>query len=342
MDENRADFIPVRYSDVPKLITDRVLPIDVMLLQLAPPDEDGFCSYGLTVDYAPAAAKTARIVIAQINKNMPRTGGEKINLKDVTYIVEHDEPLFELPSPKIGEIEKKIAENVASLIPDGATLQLGIGAIPDTVLSFLKDRKGLGIHSEMFSDGIVDLYRTGAITNENKGVDKGKFVATFLMGTKKLFDFVNGNPDIEMRAVDYVNDPYVIGQNPDMISVNSALQIDLTGQINAETIGAKHFSGIGGQVDFVEGTWRSHGGRSIIALPSTAAHGTVSRIVNCFPEGAAVTTSRGIADYIVTEYGIAAMKGKSLRERAHELIKIAHPAFRDELLHEAEKLGRYL
>ena len=342
VNENRADFIPVRYSDVPRLITDGVLPIDAVFLMVSPPDQDGWCSFGLTADYAKAAAETAKTVIVQVNRNMPHTGGEKLHLDHVTWIVEEDEPLFQLPRPKVGEIERTIAGNVARLISDGATLQLGIGAIPDTVLSALTNRKGLGIHSEMFSDGVVDLYESGAITNENKGIDRGKFVATFLMGTQRLFDFVDHNPAVELRTVDYVNDPWVIGQNPNMVSVNSALQIDLTGQINAETIGPKHFSGIGGQVDFIEGSWRSKGGRSVIALPATAAGGKVSRIVNVLSPGAAVTTSRGIADYIVTEYGIAEMKGKSLSERAHALIAIAHPDFRETLLREAEEIGRYL
>ncbi len=342
VNEGRADFTPCLYSHVPRLFEDKIISANVLLLQITPPNEEGYCSFGLTVDYAKAAAKNADIVIGQVNGLLPWTGGEKIHLNEITHIVEKDEPILELTLPKVSEVEKEIAKHVASLIPDGATLQLGIGGVPDTVLSFLKDKKDLGIHSEMFSDGVVDLVEAGVITNRKKTINTGKFIATFLMGTKRLYDFVDGNPDVEMHAVDYVNDPYIIGQHDNFVSINSALQVDLTGQVNAETMGTKHFTGIGGQLDFVRGASRSKGGKSIIALPSTAMGGKVSRIVNDFGPGAAVTTPRGDVQYIVTEYGIANLRGKCLRERLHELVAIAHPDFRKELLEEAKKIGRIL
>ena len=340
--EGRADFVPCYYSEVPEMYRSGVLKADAVLITVTPPDEEGYCSFGLTVDYIEAVIEVADVVLAQINPLMPRTGGEKIHISRFTKIVEKEEPLLELQPPKVGEVETAIAAYVADLIPDGATLQLGIGAIPDTVLRFLKDKKDLGIHSEMFSDGVVDLARAGVITNQKKGNHKGKFVATFLMGTKKLYDFVDGNPDVEMLPVDYVNDPYIIGQNDNLISINSALQVDLTGQVNAETMGSKHYTGIGGQVDFVRGAKRSKGGKSIIALPSTAKKGSISRIVNDLGAGSAVTTSRADVEYIITEYGVADLRGLSLRERAHALVAIAHPDFRDQLLREAREIGRYL
>lgn len=341
VNEGRADFVPCSYSQVPKLFRERIIPVNVFLMELTPPDEEGFCSYGLTVDYAPAAVEMADIVIAQINNQMPRTSGNKIHLNELTYIVEKNESIHELVPGKMSAVEKEIARNVSSLISDGDTLQLGIGAVPDMVLSFLSDKKDLGIHSEMFSDGVFELFKAGAITNKKKTLHKDKFVATFLMGTKKLYDFVDNNPDVLILPVDYTNDPYVIGQNDNMVSINSALQVDLTGQVNAETIGVRHFTGIGGQLDFIRGASRSKGGKSIIALPSTAAHGTVSRIVNDLGAGGAVTTPRGDVHYIVTEYGIANLRGKTLIQRIHELVSIAHPDFRDTLLKEAEEIGRY-
>lgn len=342
VNEGRADFVPCSYSQVPKLFREHVIPVNVFLMEVTPPDEEGFCSYGLTADYAPAAVEVADIVIAQINDQMPRTAGNRIHLEDITYIVEKSEPIHELIPGKMGEVEKKIARNVASLISDGDTLQLGIGAVPDMVLSYLTEKKDLGIHSEMFSDGVLELYEKGVITNKKKTLHNGKFVATFLLGTKKLYDFVDNNPDVLILPVDYTNDPYIIGQNDNMVSINSALQVDLTGQVNAETLGVKHFTGIGGQLDFIRGAARSKGGKSIIALPSTASHGKVSRIVNDLGAGSAVTTPRGDVHYIVTEYGIADLRGKSLTQRIHELASIAHPDFRDMLLKEAAEMGRNL
>ena len=331
VEEKRADYTPCFFSEIPRLFRDGFLPVDVALIQVTPPDEQGFCSFGVSVDYTQTATECAKTVICQVNKQMPKTSGAKIHLDQMTCIVEKDEPLIELKPAKIGDLEKKIGENVAALIPDGATLQLGIGAIPDAVLLFLGNKKDLGIHSEMFSDGVVFLAEAGVVTNRKKTINPGKFIATFLMGTQKLYDFVNNNPDVIMLPVDQVNDPYIIGQNQNMISINSALQVDLMGQVNAEMIGSRQFSGIGGQVDFVRGASRSHGGKSIIALPSTASGGTISRIAVDLDHGAAVSTSRNDVHCIVTEYGVANLRGKSLRERARALISIAHPDFRADL-----------
>lgn len=337
VEEKRGDYTPCFFSEIPRLFKAKILPVDVVLMQITPPDEQGYCSYGVSADYTLPAAECARLVIAQMNAHMPRTTGAKIHLDAIHYIVEKDEPLIELKPPKIGDVERKIGENVASLIPDGATLQLGIGAIPDAVLLFLKDKKDLGIHSEMFSDGVVVLAEAGVITNRKKNVHPGKFMATFLMGTQKLYDFVDNNPDVELRPVDYINDPYVIGQHDNMISINSALQVDLMGQVNAEMIGSTQFSGIGGQVDFVRGASRSAGGKSIIAIPSTAAGGKISRIACELDRGAAVSTSRNDVHYVVTEYGVADLRGKSLRQRAQALIGIAHPDFRESLIAQAKE-----
>ncbi len=339
VEEKRADYTPCFFSEIPRLFREKLLPVDVALIQITPPDEEGFCSYGLSADYTVAAAECATTVVAQINAKLPRTGGAKIHLDAVNFLVEKDEPLLELKPPVIGAIEKQIGENVASLIADGSTLQLGIGAIPDAVLLFLTGKKDIGIHSEMFSDGVVGLAEAGVITNKKKTINPGKFMAAFLMGTRKLYDFIDGNPEVELHPVDYINDPCVIGQHDNMVSINSALQVDLMGQVNAEMIGSRQFSGIGGQVDFVRGVSRAKNGKSIIALPSTASGGKVSRIACELDRGAAVSTSRNDVHYIVTEYGIANLRGKSLRERALALIGIAHPDFRETLLAEAKSKG---
>lgn len=308
-------------------------------MQVTPPDEHGFCSYGLSGDYTVAAAENAELVIAQVNRRLPRTQGVRIHLDELDLLVEQDEELIELPRAAIGEIEREIGRQIAGLVPDGATLQLGIGAIPDAVLLFLQDKKDLGIHSEMFSDGVVDLVESGVITNRKKSLNPDIFIATFLMGTRKLYDFINQNPQVHLYPSDYVNDPYIIGQHEAMISINSALQVDLTGQVNAETIGCRQFSGIGGQVDFIRGASRSPGGKSIIALPSTAAKGTVSRIVMELDAGSAVSTSRNDVQYVITEYGTADLRGKTLRQRAASLVEIAHPDFRERLCGQARLKG---
>ena len=334
--EGRGDYTPSFFFEIPRLFKKDILPVDVALIQVSKPDIQGYCSFGVSVDYTKSATEKAKLVIAQVNDQMPRTHGESfIHVSEIDYIVESSQAILELPTPKIGEVERKIGEYCASLIEDGSTLQLGIGGIPDAVLSFLKEKNDLGIHSEMFSDGVLELVMNGNVTNKMKTLHKDRFIATFLMGSKKLYDFVNDNPSVLMYPVDYVNHPAVIAQNYKMVSVNSAIQVDLMGQVAAETIGYKQFSGTGGQVDFVRGTSLAQDGKSIIALPSVASGGKISRITPILDEGAAVTTSRNDVHYIVTEYGIANLKGKTLRERAKELIKIAHPSFRDMLTEKA-------
>ncbi|GLI57092.1 4-hydroxybutyrate CoA-transferase [Propionigenium maris DSM 9537] len=337
--EGRADFTTCYFHEVPKLFKEGMMPVDVAMIQVTPPDKHGNCSVGVSVDYTKPAAESAKLLIAQMNDKMPRTMGDSfIHISDIDYIVEHSEDLTELQPPKLGDVEREIGRNCADLIEDGSTLQLGIGAIPDAVLLFLKDKKDLGIHSEMISDGVLELIREGVITNKCKTLHKGKSIVTFLMGTRKLYDYVHDNPAIEFYPVDYVNDPLVIAQNEKMISINSCIQIDLTGQICSESIGEKQVSGVGGQVDFVRGATMSRGGKSIIAIPSTAAKGKVSRIVPALDRGAIVTTSRNDVDYVVTEYGIARLKGKTLKERGRDLIKISHPDFRESLIDEWKKI----
>ncbi len=340
VNEGRADFTPTFFSEIPSLFRDGLLPVDVALVQVSEPDRNGFCSLGVSVDYTRQAIKSARVVIAQVNKFMPRTLGDSfVHVSDLDVLVPLDEPIIELPRPEIGSVEENIGRYVAELIPDGATLQLGIGAIPDAVLRFLKGKNDLGIHSEMISDGVVALYRRGVINNRVKTLHPGKMVITFLMGTRELYDFVDDNPVVEMHPVDYTNNPYIIGQNDRLISINSAIQVDLYGQICADTIGYRQFSAVGGQVDFVRGARFSKEGRSIIALPSTAGGGKISRIAVHLDEGAAVTTTRNEVDSVVTEYGIARLRGKTIRQRAAALIEIAHPSFRDRLRQEGREKG---
>jgi 4-hydroxybutyrate CoA-transferase len=335
--ENRADFLPCFFKDVPEILGS-VFPVDVAVVQVSTPDEKGFCSFGVSCDYTKTAAEKATVVIAEVNENMPCVGGDnKIHVFEIDYIIPCACLLPEIPLPKITDVEKEIGKHCASLIEDGSTLQLGIGAIPDAVLLFLKDKKDLGIHTEMFSDGVVELVEAGVITGKKKTLHPCKLVATFLMGTRKLYDFVNHNPDVELYPVDYVNNPWIIAQNEKMISINSCIEVDLMGQVGSESMGLKQFSGTGGQVDYVRGVALSRGGKSIMAMPSTAARGTVSRIVPFLSEGAAVTTSRNDVDYIVTEYGIAKLKGKTLTQRAESLIRIAHPDFREALQQEFNK-----
>ncbi|MDY3618482.1 acetyl-CoA hydrolase/transferase family protein [Agathobaculum sp.] len=330
--DGRADYTPFFYHQSPRFFTDGTMPVDVVLVSVTPPDEHGFCSFGVSVGGTKPAALAAKIVIAQVNDQMPRTMGDSfIHVSKLTYAVEASTPLPELGGGAIGEVEEAIGRNCASLIEDGSTLQLGIGSIPDAVLKFLTDKKDLGIHSEMFSDGVVDLYEKGVITGAEKTLDKGKMVAAFLMGSKRLYDFVDNNPDVLMLPVDYVNNPVVIAQQNKMVAINSCLQVDFNGQVNSESMGAKQFSGIGGQLDYVRGASMCPNGKAILAMPSTAKKGTVSRIVPVFEPGTTVTTTRTDVHYIVTEYGIANLRGKSLRERAKLLINIAHPKFRDEL-----------
>jgi acyl-CoA hydrolase len=330
--EGRADFTPVFLHEIPRLFREGYLPLDVALISVSPPDEHGYCSYGVEVGVTKPAAESARIVIAEINPNMPRVWGQSfIHLSQITYCVPVDYPLPRASHSSPSPLHKQIGSNVASLIRDGDTLQMGIGAIPDAVLGFLSDKHDLGVHSEMFSDGIIDLVQQGVITGRRKNFLPGKIVAAFMLGTGRLYRFVHDNPMIEMRPVDFTNDPFIISRNDNMVAINSALQVDLTGQVCADSIGCKLYSGVGGQVDFMRGAAHSKGGKPIIALPSTALNGTVSRIVGMLDPGAGVTTTRNEVHYVVTEYGVASLYGKSVRQRAEELIRIAHPDFQGEL-----------
>lgn len=337
--EGRADFTPVYFSEIPAILGEELRP-NVTLLQVSPPDDHGYCSLGVSVDYTKGAAQQADLVIAQVNRFMPRTLGDSfLHVTDIDCFVEADTPVIELAPPKITEVERAIGQNVAELIRDGDTLQLGIGAIPDAVLLFLKEKHDLGIHTEMFSDGVVELVEAGVITNRKKTLHRGQSVATFLMGTRRLYDYVDNNPAVAMYPVDYVNDPYVIGQNDNLVSINSCVQIDIMGQVVSTSAGLRQISGVGGQVDFVRGANLSKGGRAIMAMPSTTGKGRISKIVPFLDPGSAVTTSRNDVNYVVTEYGIAQLRGKSLRQRAEALIDIAHPDFRAEL--RAEFRRRY-
>lgn len=334
VESGQADFTPCFFFEFPRLFR-TTLPLDVALISVTPPDENGKCSLGVSVDYTYAAAKAAKLVIAQVNAKMPRTYGASLDVSDIDVFVPFDEPILVLPAPAIGQVEESIGRHCASLIHDGDTLQLGIGAIPDAVLRFLKDKKDLGIHSETFSDGVVDLAEAGVINNKKKALHPGKFVSTMMMGTQRLYDFVDNNPDVELYPVDYSNHPFVIAQNDHIVSINSAIQVDLMGQVNAETIGTRQFSGIGGQVDYIRGASLAEHGKSIIAMPSTTK-GT-SKIVDKLDDGAVVTTSRCDVDYVVTEFGIAALKGQTLRQRARSLIAIAHPDHRPGLIRAFEE-----
>lgn len=329
----RADFTPIFLSEVPALIRNGQMPIDVALIHVSPPDEHGFCSFGVSVDCAKPAAEAAKVIIAQVNSNMPRTLGDSfIHVSKFQSVVPVSTPLLEIQRPPITPVELAIGENVASLIQDGSTLQMGIGSIPDAVLYNLKGKRDLGVHSEMFSDGVMELVEAGLINNERKTIHRGKIVASFILGSQRLYRFVDNNPIIEMHPIDYTNDPFIISQNDNMMAINSAIQVDLTGQVCADSIGFTFYSGVGGQIDFVRGAARSRGGKPIIALPSTAANGTISRIAPHLNEGSGVVTTRSDVHYVVTEYGIAYLHGRSIRERAEALIAIAHPDFRQELM----------
>jgi 4-hydroxybutyrate CoA-transferase len=328
INDRRADYTPCFFSEIPRLFREGILPVDVALIQLSPPDEHGYMSFGVSVDYTMQAARSARLTIAEVNSQMPRTHGSFIHVSEVDFLVEADYPLPEIPSPPISEVEERIGSNIASLVPDGSNLQLGIGAIPDAVLKFLGDKKDLGIHTEMFSDGVVQLCEQGVVTNRFNNLSPGKLTASFLMGTRRLYDFVNDNPGVDMRPVDYTNNVMVAGRLEKLISINSALEVDLKGQVCSEMIGPKQFSAVGGQVDFVRAASASPGGKSIIAFPSTGRNGAVSRIVAILSPGACVTTSRNDVHFVITEYGVADLRGKTVRQRAEELISIAHPDFR--------------
>lgn len=330
--EGRADYMPIFLSEIPSLFRNGTLPLDVAMIQVSPPDEHGFCSFGVEVGVTKPAAQAAKRVIAEVNTKMPRVLGDSfIHLNKIDAIVETEYKLPEVPQGKFGAVQDEIGRRIADLIPDGATLQLGIGSIPDAVLFHLKGKRDLGIHTELFSDGVIDLVEQGVITNDKKTLHPGKMIAGFLFGSERLYEFVHDNAIIELHPTDYINDPFIIAQNDNMIAINSALEVDLTGQVCADSVGPNFYSGIGGQVDFVRGAARSRGGKPIIALPATAKNDEISRIVPQLKPGAGVVTSRGDVHFVVTEYGIAALHGKSIRERARALISIAHPKFRDEL-----------
>ena len=344
VNEGRAEFIPIPLSEVTLLFKRGIIEADVALINVSPPDEHGFCSYGIDVGNIKTPAEKAKVVIAQINREMPRgLGNSFIHINKIDYIVEHTEPLMELPqvdpnaTPAQLEVYEKIGLYIAEMIEDGSTLQMGIGAIPDAVMKNLRGKKDLGIHTEMFSDGIVDLVEEGVITGEKKTLHPGKIIAGFVLGTKKAFDYIDNNPVFEFHPQEYVNNPFVISQNKKMVAINSAIEIDLTGQVCADSLGTKLYSGIGGQLDFIRGAAHSEGGKPIIALPSTTKDLKYSRIVPTLKPGAGVVTTRGDVHYVVTEYGVAHLFGKSIQERARALINIAHPKFRDELTEFAKK-----
>lgn len=337
--EGRADFSPVLLSEFPLLFKNGHLPLDVALVHLSPPDEHGFCSFGVEVGLSKTPAESAKIIIAEVNNQMPRTLGDSfIHVSKLDYIVPVDYDLPELSMGADGpsEIVENIAQFIAELIPDGATMQMGIGAIPDAVLKYLFDKKDLGVHTELFSDGVIDLVEAGVLSNAQKTLHTGKIIAGFILGSKKLYKWVHNNPLIEFHRTEYVNDPFVIAKNERMVAINSAIEVDLTGQVCADSIGPKLYSGVGGQLDFIYGAARAKGGVPIISLPSKAKD--FSRIVPMLKHGAGVVTSRNHVHYIITEYGVANLYGKTIRQRALALINIAHPEFRDELTRQAKEL----
>ena len=339
VNEGRADYVPIFLSDVPQLFASGVLKLDAVLLNVTRPDAHGFCSLGTSVDATLSAARSATTVIAQLNAAMPRTLGDSfIHVDEIDLAVEVDQPPHEHAQPPIGDVERRIGELVADLVPDGATIQMGIGSIPAAVGLALREKRDLGVHTELFTDPVLDLVEAGAVTGTAKEINRGKIVSAFLMGTRRLYDFVHDNPMIEMRPVDYTNDTSVIRRFRRMVAINSAISIDLTGQVSADSIGTRFYSGVGGQMDFMRGAALAAEGRAIIALPSTAAGGTISRIAALLEAGAGVVTSRAHVRTVVTEYGVAELFGRSVRERAAQLIDIAHPDFRAELRAEARRL----
>jgi acetyl-CoA hydrolase len=342
--DGRADFTPIFLSEFPLLFKRGNLPLDVALIHVSPPDEHGFCSLGVEAGPTKTAAECAKVLIAEVNEKMPRTLGDSfIHVSRLNYIVPVNYPIPELAMAEEGQsdIIEKIASHIAGLIPDGATMQLGIGAIPDAVLKYLYDKKDLGIHTELFSDGVIDLVNAGVLTNARKTLHPGKIVAGFLMGSTRLYDWVDDNPMIELHPTEYVNDPFVIAQNERMVAINSAIEVDLTGQVCADSIGPKLYSGVGGQLDFIYGASRSKDGVPVIALPSTATlkdGAVVTRIATLLKHGAGVVTTRNHVRFVVTEYGVAELYGKTIRQRAQALINIAHPDFREQLDREAKEL----
>jgi len=334
--EGLGDYTPIFLSDIPRLFSSGRLPLDVALIQVTPPDTRGMCSFGISVDIVKSAAENASFVIAEVNPRMPRTLGDSfIHVRDLDVLVPVDTPLIEVHPPEQTEITRRIGEYIAALIEDGSTVEFGIGGIPQAVVEFLKSKKDLGIHTEMFTDSMIDLIESGAVTGARKTRDRGKVVASFCMGTQRLYEYIDNNPTFAFHPTEYVNDPFVISQQYKQVAINVALEVDLTGQVCADSLGTHFYSGIGGQLDFNRGAARAYRGKAIIALPSAAKNGTVSRIVTRLSPGAGVVTTRGDVHYVVTEYGVAYLHGKSVQERAMALISIAHPDFRPQLLREA-------
>jgi 4-hydroxybutyrate CoA-transferase len=337
--EGKADYVPVFLSEVPSLFSQRVIPLDVTLIHVTPPDEHGFLSFGVECVASKAAVESAKIVIAHVNEKMPRTLGDSfIHVSRVHKIVECSRELPELRKRGFTEVERKIGEHIAGLIEDGSTLQMGIGGIPDAVLAALGDKRDLGVHTEMVSDGIVEMIEKGVITSSRKTKHAGKVIGTFIYGSKSLYDFVDNNPLFEIHPCNYTNDPFIIAQNEKMVAINSAIEVDITGQVCSDSIGHKIYSGFGGQLDFIRGAAYSKGGKPIIALPSTTKDDTISRIVTSLKPGAGVVTTRADVHYVITEYGVANLHGRNIRERIQALIAIAHPKFRDSLSREAREL----
>jgi acyl-CoA hydrolase len=342
IEEARADFIPVFLSDIPRLFKSRRIPLDVAVVQLSPPDRHGLCTLGPSVDAALAAVESAPVVLAEINERMPRTiGHTAVPFARVTAFTLTNRPLIEAEASPESEVEARIGEIIAALVDDGSTLQMGIGAIPDAVLSRLKGKRDLGVHTEMFSDRVIDLVEAGVITNRFKKIHQGRTVTSFVSGSQRLFDFIDDNRAVEFHPCDRTNDTNLIRQNPKVVAINSALEVDLTGQVCADSIGPRVYSGIGGQMDFIHGAALSEGGKPIIALPSTAAGGKVSRIALTLKPGAGVVTTRGHVHWVVTEHGAVDLFGKTLRERGEALLSIAHPDFRAELRRELVALRHY-
>ena len=338
INEGAADYTPIFLSQVPGLFSRKLVPVDVALIQTSPPDTHGYMSLGISVDITKAAAENASVVIAQVNSHMPRVHGDTfIHMDEVDFIIPHNEPLLEYETQVPDEVAQRIGKYVAQIISDGDTIQVGYGSVPNAILSNLRTKRHLGVHTELLSDGLVDLIKEGVIDNTKKSIARGKTVATFCMGKRQTYEYINDNPGIEFRTIDYTNDPLVIAQHQRIAAINSALEIDLTGQATAESIGKVFYSGIGGQADFMRGTVLSRNGKTILTIQSTAEDGTVSRIVPFLKEGAGVTLNRGDIHYVITEYGIAYLHGKNIRERAMELISIAHPQFRSWLIEEAKK-----
>jgi len=337
-----GDYTPIFLSDIPQEFEAGRIPIDFALISVTPPDINGLCSFGVSVDIVKSAAANARYTVAQVNQFMPRTMGDSfIHVNAIDMLVPYDELIIEIPVPEPNETLRRIGQNIARLVDDGSTIECGIGRIPQALADYLVYKRDLGVHTEMFSDWIIDLIECGAVTCAKKTINRGKVVASFCMGSKRLYDYINNNSFFEFHPTEYVNDPYIIGQHEKMVGINVGLEIDLSGQVCSDSLGYSFYSGIGGQVDFIRGAARSRGGKPIIALPSTAKDGTISRIVPHLTEGAGVVTTRGDVHYVVTEYGIAYLHGKSIRERALALIHIAHPKFRNELI-QAAKTQRYI